>query len=98
MIDRYAKIIDGFVDNIIIADQDFIDSLDDGEIYVLCTDDENAHIGGEYVDKEGFFPPKPYPSWIKNGKEWVAPKQQPSSAGDWRWNEENQEWVDVSSL
>lgn len=45
-------------------------------------------INGEWV------PPRPYPSWSWDGDDWVAPVPKPTP-GEWTWNEETQEWVEV---
>lgn len=83
---HFAKVVGGIVENIIVAEQDFIDSLNDGSIWVLvATDDlsdgttiENlvflkrcADIGGTYdASNEVFTPAQPYASWVLNELTW----------------------------
>ena len=49
-----------------------------------------AFIGGDLF--EGiFYPPKPFPSWLRNSGEWIAPIPKPDGA--WIWNEDNLIWI-----
>jgi len=41
-----------------------------------------------------FIEPQPYPSWIKSGSSWVAPKETPTN-GFWKWDEANQNWFEI---
>ena len=62
---------------------------------ITYTDANPAYIGGTF-DTGYFYPPQPYPSWSKDGEgNWQAPTPKPE--GDWIWNEENQEWEEISS-
>lgn len=49
-----------------------------------------------YEDIDAFMPPKPFPSWHIDAVafEWRAPTPRPQE-GDWRWDEDNQVWVEV---
>ena len=63
-----------------------------------------AHAGMIYdSEADGFYDPKPYPSWIWDEEIswWKAPVPYPVSESEnhedsryYRWNEENQEWDD----
>jgi hypothetical protein len=72
---------------------------------VCCNDDEEQTsnlieygsediviIGGDYFENV-FYPPRPYLSWNRNNKEWVAPIPKPDDRSIiWDWDETNQEW------
>jgi hypothetical protein len=81
---------------------------DSGEVLniIICHDDEPetpnlitytdlnpAFIGGEYVDGY-FYPPQPYPSWVKDEGVWAAPTPKPE--GNYIWNEDQQIWEQPS--
>ncbi len=65
-----------------------------------------AHAGMIYdPEVDGFYDPKPYPSWVWDEEIswWKAPVPYPSPESEeafledphfYRWNEENQQWVD----
>jgi hypothetical protein len=83
---HFAKIVDGVVDNIIVAEQGFIDLLRESALWVPTTtneyfgDDLNiavevlkqcASIGGTYDADSGVFTPvKPFDSWVLNETTW----------------------------
>jgi hypothetical protein len=43
-----------------------------------------------------FYPPQPYPSWTRSEGQWVAPVSMPDDGGRYQWNEESQEWVELT--
>jgi hypothetical protein len=79
---HFAKVIDGIVEQVIVAEQDFIDSLNDGNIWIQTSFNtkggehllggtplrKNYANGGFTYDEErdAFIPPKPYESWTLN--------------------------------
>jgi hypothetical protein len=96
----YAKIINGVVVNIIIADKSFVDSQDD--LYIKC--EENGVLTKNILpipdskydaDLDVFIEPQPYPSWVLNDKYvWEPPVSEP----EWKegmtidWDEESVSW------
>jgi hypothetical protein len=48
---------------------------------------------GWTVEVEGLRPPSPYPSWVWDGSEWVAPVPMPE--GPHSWDEDAGAWVPV---
>jgi len=60
---------------------------------ITYTQENPAHIGGDYVDGY-FYDPQPFPSWTRLNGHWIPPKPKPESEGLWEWSEEDQEWQD----
>lgn len=58
-----------------------------------------AGIGYSYDPvRDAFIPPKPFDSWILNEEtcNWEAPVAYPTNNKPHKWNENNQEWIEVS--
>lgn len=60
-------------------------------------------IGFTYdAQADGFYPPKPYPSWKLNYETflWEPPIEMPEHIDfhKWIWSEVNQEWVSIKVL
>ena len=58
-----------------------------------------AGIGYTYdVGRDAFIPPKPYHSWTLNETTciWQAPTPCPDNGKLYSWNEENQEWIEIT--
>lgn len=53
--------------------------------------DNPAFVGGDYVSGH-FYPPQPYPSWVRIAGQWTSPVPKPSEPGPWMWDEESQSW------
>jgi hypothetical protein len=93
----FAVINDGLIENAIIAESLIIAEalLPDFEIIEVTEDSGPCFIGGTY---EGgiFWPPQPYPSWVKNYelKFWESPIPVPEvDLGFFHeWNEEDLKW------
>jgi hypothetical protein len=105
---HYAKIEDNIVTNVIVAEQEFIDSgaVGDPTTWVQTSYNSNtrknyAGIGYLYfADLDMFVPPKPFESWIldeDNGK-WDAPTQKPDDGKNYIWNEESLSWIESASV
>ncbi len=57
-----------------------------------------AGIGFTYdADRDAFIPPKPYDSWVLDETTclWVAPIDYPEDGGEYTWDEETGDWVEV---
>lgn len=102
---HFAKVEDGVVTNVIVAEQEFIDSgaVGDPASWIQTSYNGNirknyAAIGYEYnAELDAFIPPKPYESWIldpDNGA-WKAPVDKPD--GYFIWNEEQCKWIESQS-
>jgi hypothetical protein len=54
-----------------------------------------AGIGDTYnADEDAFIAPKPYPSWVRFGYDWVAPIPHPEGAFR-KWNEATLSWDEI---
>jgi len=47
---------------------------------------------------DAFIAPKPYPSWLLNTEtcQWQAPIPYPTDGKIYQWNEETQQWVEIT--
>jgi len=58
-----------------------------------------AGIGYTYdSQKDAFIPPKPYASWTLNEETclWESPVPYPDDGEQYIWNEDTQEWVEIT--
>lgn len=89
---NYAQLNDqNIVVNVIVADQEFIDSLPNSNEYVLLT---NGGIGWTYdIADDMFIAPQPYPSWtLDENNIWQPPIPQPPPPPNTYWDENTQTW------
>jgi len=49
------------------------------------------------AERDAFIPPTPYPSWVLDEATclWVAPIGYPADGGQYVWDEETTDWVEV---
>ncbi len=49
------------------------------------------------ADRDAFIPPKPFDSWVLDEATclWVAPVPYPEDGGEYTWDEETGDWVEV---
>jgi len=100
----FAKVENGVVTDINVADQEYIDALPDKALWVETAMDGSirknyACIGHMYdQERDAFIGPKPYPSWVLNEQtcRWEAPVPIPESVGDitYAWDEATVSWVE----
>ena len=58
-----------------------------------------AGIGYKYDEsRDAFIPPQPYNSWSldENTCTWVAPIAMPSDNNRYDWDEDNQQWIQIT--
>ena len=58
-----------------------------------------AGIGSTYdTDNDVFLPPKPYSKWILDESkwQWKAPKDMPNDGKMYSWNDDENDWEEVS--
>lgn len=86
-----AKIENGIVVDIIVADDNFVNTLPG--LWVSYNESERVGVGHTYNEVDGFRPPKPYPSWVWSGIRWEPPTPLPDEENIYEWDEENLSWV-----
>ena len=108
---HFAKVVDGIVTSVIVAEQDFVDTQEGTWVQTSYNTSGGVHSLGNtplrknyagigYVYNEGrdaFHSPQPYASWTLNEDTcfWESPVPYPSE-GEHEWDEDNQEWVEAS--
>jgi hypothetical protein len=99
---HFAKVNNGIVETVIVADQDFFNTFIDtspGDWIETFTDNGFAGIGHSYdLTKNVFIPPQPYPSWILNEDIylWESPVPMPWDGKKYNWNETTTSWDEVT--
>jgi hypothetical protein len=109
---HFAKVVDGIVDQVIVADTQEWCETNLGGTWVQTSYNTkgNVHaLGGTPLHKNyagigytwdgvGFAAPQPYASWALNDETylWEAPTAMPTEGGPFKWDEDNQEWVEIT--
>ena len=97
----FAKIENITVTNLIVAEQEFVDTIapEEGVQWIKVIDHDNvvihlAGIGYTYdAELNVFIPPKPFNSWILNGSVWEAPNAMPLDGNHYIWDENTLNWI-----
>ena len=103
---HFAKInSDNIVTEVIVAEQDFIDSGVVGltsewvqTSYSGSIRKNYAGVGDTYdATRDAFYAPQPYPSWtlVEDTCIWEAPTAMPDDGKMYTWNEDTTNWVEV---
>ena len=105
---HYAKVENGIVTQVIVADQDFIDSGAVGDPAQWIQTSYNGTIRKNYagvgylyiVDIDAFVPPKPYASWVLNAAVggWEPPLPRPTNGKNYIWDESILNWKETVSV
>jgi hypothetical protein len=109
---HYALIEDGVVANVIVAEQDFIDSQSGTWVQTSYNTLAGVHtLGGTplrknyagigYVydaDRDAFYAPSPYPSWVldEDTCTWEAPVAYPNDGLMYKWDEATLTWIKIT--
>ena len=98
----FAKVKNGKVIKVIVAEQDFFNTFIDDEpgqwIETFKNGSQRKNFASEDytydVDKDAFIPPKPFDSWLLNETtcRWEAPDNRPDDGQSYNWNEETTSW------
>ena len=101
---HFAKLNNNIVTEVIVAEQDFINSGAVGDSFLWIQTSYNgnfrknyASVGGTYDKaKDAFIAPKPYPSWtlVEDTCQWEAPTAMPDDGKEYEWNEDTTAWVE----
>jgi hypothetical protein len=98
---HYAKIEDDIVTQVVVAEQEYIDTKEGTWVqtsYNASIRKNYAGIGDTYDStRDAFIPPQPHPSWILNEDtcNWEAPVTIPDDGKQYKWNEATTNWVEV---
>lgn len=89
------------VTQIIVADEEFIETLPGTWIQTSYTSEYRKNFAGigytyDYM-RDAFIAPQPYPSWTLNEStcKWEPPVPYPTDNELYFWNEETTEWLKV---
>ena len=108
---HYAKVEDGVVTQVIVADNKEWCETNLGGTWVQTSYNTkgNQHPEGRPLNKNyagigytwdgtGFAAPQPYASWTKDSDTylWEAPVAMPTDDKMYRWDEETTSWVEVA--
>jgi len=98
---HYAKIEDDIVTQVVVAEQEYIDTKEGTWVqtsYNASIRKNYAGIGDTYDStRDAFIPPQSYPSWVLNEDtcNWEAPVTIPDDGKQYEWNEATTNWVEV---
>lgn len=105
---HFAKIEDGIVTQVIVADQEFIDSgaVGDPSQWIQTSYNSNirktyAGIGYLYNEElDIFIEPKPFESWSLDieTQSWKAPVDKPTDDKIYIWNETTLSWTETENV
>ena len=100
---HFAKVENGIVTQVIVADQEFIDSGALGDPLMWIQTSYNGNIRKNYAgegyiydqSRDAFIPPQPFKSWILNENtcRWDAPVSIPDYDNFYVWDEETTSWT-----
>ena len=109
---HFAKVESGVVTQVIVAEQDFVDTQEGTWVQTSYNTQGGVHslegtplrknyAGIGYVydsERDAFYVPQPYPSWVLNEGTclWAAPVAYPDDGEIYTWNEETTAWDKVS--
>jgi hypothetical protein len=102
---HFAKLENNLVTQVIVAEQDFINSgiMGDSFLWIQTSYNDNfrknfAGVGFTYdATRDAFIPPKPYPSWtlVEDTCQWQPPTAMPDDGKEYSWNEETTAWDEI---
>lgn len=108
---HFAEIIDGVVQRVIVAEQDFIDTIPGQWVQTSYNTRGGQHPEGRPLRKnyagigsiydsvrDAFYAPQPHPSWTLDEETcfWNPPTPYPTDGGAYRWDEASVSWIPAS--
>ena len=101
---HFAKInSSNIVTEVIVAEQDFINSGAVGDSFLWVQTSYNGNFRKNYAavghtydkTKDAFIAPKPYPSWtlVEDTCQWEAPVSYPTDGQSYSWDEDTTAWA-----
>lgn len=108
---HFARVENGIVVEVLVAEQDFINTLEGTWVQTSYNTYGGQHPNGTPLRKnfaglgysynselDAFIPPKPFTSWVLNQESclWQAPIAKPTDEKDYYWDEETTSWKEVA--
>ena len=100
---HFAKLDNNVVTEVIVSEQDFINSGAVGDSFLWVQTSYNGNFRKNYAavgytydkTKDAFIAPKPYPSWVlvEDTCQWEAPTSKPDDGKLYSWDEDTTSWV-----
>jgi hypothetical protein len=101
---HFAKLNNNIVTEVIVAEQDFINSGAVGDSFLWKQTSYSGSFRKNYAGvgytydktKDAFIAPKPYPSWVlvEDTCQWEAPTAMPDDGKAYEWDEDTTTWVE----
>ncbi len=101
---HFAKLNNNIVTEVIVSEQDFINSGAVGDSFLWVQTSYNGNFRKNYAaigytydkTKDAFIAPKPYPSWVlvEDTCQWEAPTAMPDDGKAYKWDEDTTAWVE----
>lgn len=96
----FAQVINGIVEQVIVAEQDHINTLPDASNWIQTFSEKSgfAAIGYTYDSTNNVFYGKaPFESWVLNKETWLweAPISYPTDGKEYSWNEATISWKEA---
>jgi hypothetical protein len=85
LLDENNKVV-----NISVANENW-----DSTGWIEYTNSNPAFMGGDYVDGY-FYPPKPYPSWLRSNGIWNPPVDMPTDNKRYICDETTTSWIEIT--
>ena len=106
---HFAKVVDGIVETVIVAEQDFVDTQGGTWVQTSYNTHGSVHLNNETplrknyagigdtydAERDAFYKPQPYASWNLNDDSciWEAPTAYPDDGKFYLWEEDTTSWV-----
>lgn len=97
---RFARLKNGVVHSVIVADQRFIDSGAVGAGWIPAQAKTFAGVGSTFdAGRNAFIAKQQFPSWALDEQtcQWKPPKTAPPSQAMLIWSEPDREWIDAKT-
>ena len=107
---HYAKVVNGIVTQVIVADQVWVDSLDGTWVQTSYNTQGGVHLLGDTAlrknyagigytydsTRDAFYAPQPFPSWTLNEDScfWEPPTPMPKDDKFYGWDEDSLSWIE----
>lgn len=99
---HFAKIESGIVTEVIVAEQEYINTLSGTWVQTSYNASIRKNFAGKGytydTDKDAFIAPKPYDSWTLNNTtcKWEAPVSFPTDGKIYEWDESTTNWKEIT--